>query len=311
MRGEALLQKIVDQDFVRDISKPVAEFSSLEKRSDFVAGEGMDDALDHSDKLNKDGVTALVDILGEHVEDPEKADNVTEEYRTLQNSIAENGLDAHISIKPSHIGLDVTEIDGYNFCQDNLYELADNAAEHDQFLWIDMESSDYVDETLNLYTDLLNDGFENAGVCVQSYLKRSERDIADLTEEDDAKVRLVKGAYDEPEEVAYQDWEKVGDSYRDLLEDLFESDTHTAVATHDKELIEYAKDLEEEHDKPRDEWEFQFLTGVREDLKRDLADEGYNVSDYVPYGSDWFDYSWRRVQENPGKNIPRMLKSLV
>jgi proline dehydrogenase len=310
MKGERLLQLVADQDAVRDAARPVTEHLPVEQYVPMVAGESMDDALRHTRGLDDDNVTALIDLLGEHVEDPATVARDQAEYETVQQRIAERDLDAHLSVKPSHLGLDVTDddMDAYTYCRDNLYTLAEQAAEHDRCLWIDMESTDYTQDTLDLYTDLQND-FDNVGVCIQAYLERSADDIATLTD-NDGTVRLVKGAYADDND--YDDWEQVGDVYGELLEDLFMSDTYFAVATHDEELIEYAQHLAHDDTYPQtaDDFEFQFLMGVRDDRQRELAEQGYTVSQYVPYGPDWFDYFWRRVQEKP-ENITVLAKSVA
>lgn len=308
MRGERVLQAVVDRDAVQRVARPVAEGLSMADRLQFVAGADQQDALRTARGLNDDGITALIDNLGEHVDEPAVAAAAVDEYTTLLHDVAAADLDAHLSVKPSHLGLDAAVDDPYAFCRDNVRELATAADRHDRFLWIDMESSAYTDDTLDLYTELLDD-FDNVGVCIQSYLRRSPDDIQDVVAED-GTIRLVKGAYDEPASVAYQDWDRVGDQYRALLEELFASDTSFAVATHDEELVRYAQELEQEYDRSREEYEFQFLMGVGNDLKYDLVDEGYTVADYVPYGDDWFDYFWRRVQERP-QNIRFLAESVT
>lgn len=295
MRGEGALQWLVNRDAAKHAAKwGATRFPVTEK---YVAGETIDDTTAYVDGLNGDGITALVDLLGEHVEDPDEVAQVKDEYDRLLEDIVAQDLDAHLSIKLTHLGLDVddTDVDGYSLCRENVADFIEQSATHDRFLWIDMESRDYTDTTIDMYQELV-DEFDNVGLCIQSYLERSEDDIERL-QANDGVVRLVKGAYDGDSD--FEDWEGVGDNYRELLDDLFAGDTYFAVATHDKELIDHAQKLEQKYGKSRDGFEFQFLKGVCDDEKERLVDEGYTVVEYVPYGDDAFDYFWRRVQEHP------------
>lgn len=270
----------------------------------YVGGESRDEVLDYAASLNEDGITALVDLLGEHVEDSETAEDAADEYRELQDRIVERELDAHLSVKPTHLGLDVADRDDpYAFCRDHVADLAGQADEHDRVLWLDMESTAYTDDTIRLYTDLQEE-YGNLGVCLQSYLERSGDDIDDLVDAG-GRIRLVKGAY--PTDADYTG-EELNDRYRELLETLLGSDVYVAVATHDPVLIDDALDLVDEYDRDQDTFEFQFLKGVRDDRKPELVEDGYTVTEYVPYGPDWFDYLWRRVQEDP-QNLKKVLLS--
>ncbi|MDY6777414.1 MAG: proline dehydrogenase family protein [Candidatus Nanohaloarchaea archaeon] len=260
----------------------------------FVAGETKQSAIEHVEDLNEDGIRGMVDLLGEHVEDESEADTAVREYEGLLELFEEHDLEAGLSVKPTHLGLEI----GYEYCLDNLKYLVRRAEGMDRTVWLDMESSDYTQETIDLYRELAS-RWDNVGICIQCYLKRSENDIMDLIEDEEVeeRIRLVKGAYDEPEEIAYRDAEKVSENFRSLLELLFEDAHYVAVGTHDKELVEYAKQLEEQYDRSRESFEFQFLMGVRRDLKHEIADEGYTVAEYVPYGEEWMDYYYRRVRE--------------
>lgn len=257
----------------------------------FIAGETAEQTLGHVETLNDDGITAMIDLLGEHVERKPKAENALTRYVKLLDRIEEHGVDAALSIKLTHLGLEI----GEDYCRSNVHHLVDHAADHDTFIWLDMESSDHTDETIDLYKEL-RDVHDNVGICIQSYLKRSKDDITDLLDHDGI-IRLVKGAYDEPEDIAYRGKDDVREQYRNLLEQLFAADCYFAVATHDTQLVEHTQTLEEEYGVDRDRFEFEFLMGVRNDLKRELAADGYTVSEYVPYGPEWLPYYWRRIRE--------------
>lgn len=256
----------------------------------FVAGESIDDAVAHVEDLNQDGVRGLVDLLGEHVEDPEAVEAAADEYMAVLERFDAEGVDADLSVKPTHLGLDIS----YDYCRDTLDDLVSEAARRDRFVWIDMESSDYTEDTIDLYTDLVAE-HDNVGVCIQSYLKRSEDDVKALVEEGGV-IRLVKGAYDEDPSVAYRDKTAVDENFRDLAEILFQEADDFAIATHDKDLVDHAQELEAAYDREGD-FRFQFLMGVRDDLQTDLTEDGYTVEEYVPYGDKWLEYYYRRVME--------------
>jgi proline dehydrogenase len=270
----------------------------------FVAGTTAADAIAHTRKLNDAGVTAMIDLLGEHVDRKPDAERALTRYVRLLDRIEEAEVDAQLSIKLTHLGLEI----GQDYCRSNVHHLVEHAADHDTFVWIDMESSAHTDATIDLYKEL-RDVHENVGICIQSYLHRSSDDVAELLEHD-AIIRLVKGAYDEPTDIAYRNKDRVREAYRDLLDQLFGSDAYVAIATHDTALIEYAQRLDDEHDTDPAAFEFQFLMGVRDQLQRDLADQGYNVAEYVPYGPDWLPYYWRRIRERQ-ENLVFAIKAVV
>jgi proline dehydrogenase len=268
----------------------------------FVAGEDDDGAFRRLRELNDMGATGMIDELGEHVDEREDAIEATNDYREMLEEIDERGLDGCISVKPTHLGLEVDE----GLCRDNLAELARKAEELDLFLWVDMESSKHTEETIDIYLDLLEET-EKVGVCVQCYLRRSMDDIERIAEAG-GKVRLVKGAYDEPEDIAFKDKKVVDINFRRMMQYLFAEDARFALGTHDMTLVEEAKELYEQHEPS--EFEFQFLMGLRDDLKEELIDEGYDVAEYIPYGDDWMAYYWRRVMERK-ENLFFALKAMV
>jgi len=255
--------------------------------SNFVAGETAGEAMDHVDTLNDRGVGGILNLLGEHYEKREKAAADADAYVDLANDIAECDINACLSVKPSQIGLEISD----DVFEKNLARIVDAA---DCFVWIDMEDHPTTDVTLDAYERHALETDGNTGVCVQANLKRTDEDLERLADLP-GKVRLVKGAYDEPKEIAYKKKQKVDESYREYLTCMFEAfDDGIAVGSHDPELIDLAKELHAEHGTP---FEIQKLTGVRESAQFKLAKQGYDVNQYIPYGTKWFSYFYRRVRE--------------
>jgi proline dehydrogenase len=258
--------------------------------SNFVAGETPAEALEHIETLNERGVKAILNLLGEHYEERPPADEDAAAYEDLVRDIDQSGLAACISVKPSQIGLDV----GEDVFAENLAGIVEVADEHDVFTWVDMEDHETTDATLDAYEDLTTEYGGGVGVCIQANLKRTEDDLERLAGLP-GKVRLVKGAYDEPTELAYKNKERVNQAYRDYLTYMFrEFEGGVAVGSHDPQMISLAKDLHEEYGT---DYEVQMLMGVRDDEQDDLAAEGVAVWQYVPYGDKWFSYFYRRAME--------------
>ncbi|MFB6303494.1 MAG: proline dehydrogenase family protein [Haloferacaceae archaeon] len=256
----------------------------------FVAGETMATALDHARAANEDGVKVILNLLGEHHEHRAAADAAATAYLDLLRDLDGSGLDACISIKPTQIGLGV----GSDAFRENYRRIVAAADERDRFVWCDMEDSSTTDATLDAFEAVATEFPDRCGVCVQANLRRTRADVERLAGLP-GKVRLVKGAYREPEDIAHTDREAVNEAYRDLLALLFrEHDGGIAVATHDPEMIKHAVGLGEDHDVP---FEFQMLMGVREAAQRELAAQGHEVWQYAPYGSDWLAYFYRRLRE--------------
>jgi proline dehydrogenase len=254
--------------------------------SNFVAGETPSAALEHVGELNDRGVAGILNLLGEHYEDPANAEGDTEEYMDLVRMIDSRDVDACISVKPSQLGLDVSD----DLFAENFARIVEST---ETFIWIDMEDHTTTDVTLDVFEEHALETDGNVGVCVQANLTRTGEDLERLADLP-GKVRLVKGAYDEPAELAHKDKDTVDAVYRDLLEYAFRQfDDGIAVGSHDPEMISHARELHEEYRTP---YEIQMLMGVRENTQFDLADE-VPVYQYVPYGSKWFSYFYRRVRE--------------
>ncbi|WP_101295303.1 proline dehydrogenase family protein [Halegenticoccus soli] len=256
----------------------------------FVAGETPPEALDHARRANEDGVKVILNLLGEHYRAREPADEDAAAYLRLIEDIAATDLDACVSVKPSQIGLDV----GEDVFRRNYRDVVARGVDRGVFVWCDMEDHTTTDATLNAYEELAREFDGGVGVCVQANLRRTREDLDRLADVP-GKVRLVKGAYDEPADIAYTRKEEVNEAYREDLEFAFERfDGGIAVGSHDPAMIDHAIALHEEHGTP---FEIQMLMGVREDAQRELAARGYDVWQYAPYGGKWFSYFYRRVRE--------------
>ncbi|ELY60131.1 proline dehydrogenase [Natronococcus amylolyticus DSM 10524] len=271
--------------------------------STFVAGETPADALEHVRTLNEREVAGILNLLGEHYEDPSDATADTNAYVELIDSIAASDLDACISVKPSQIGLGVDE----ETFERNLIEIVDYGANRGVFVWVDMEDHTTTDATLDAYEALVRRHGGGAGVCLQANLERTREDLERLADVP-GKVRLVKGAYDEPEEIAYTDKDRVDEVYRELVEYMFESfDDGIAIGSHDPAAVARARELHQIHGTP---YEIQMLTGVRTDAQYELAAQGVDVYQYVPYGSRWLSYFYRRVRERR-ENLTFALRAIL
>jgi proline dehydrogenase len=271
--------------------------------SRFVAGETPAGAIERAEALNDRGVKAILNLLGEHYHERPPADDDAHAYHDLVRDIAGSDVDACISVKPSQIGLDVGD-DVFRENFDGIVEVAD---EHDVFVWVDMEDHETTDATLDAFEQTATDYGGKVGVCIQANLKRTEEDLERLADLP-GKVRLVKGAYDEPSDIAYTRKERVNEAYRDYLEYMFrEFDGGIAVGSHDPAMIAHAADL---HDEYGTDYEVQMLMGVREDAQTDLAAEGVEVWQYVPYGGKWFSYFYRRAMERK-ENLLFALRAVI
>ena len=235
-----------------------------------------------------------LDHLGESVQSEEGADKATDDYILILDRLAaESGVAATISIKPTQIGLAIDR----DLCLKNMRRLAESARAHDNFVRMDMEASCYVDATLSVFYGL-SDEFDNIGAVIQSYLRRSEEDVRELAIRA-VPVRLCKGAYKEPSDVAFQKKQEIDDSYVRLLEILMDSEAPVGIATHDDLMIDAGKRLIQQHSDRAAPVEYQMLYGVRRDMQAQLVEEGYGMRIYIPYGNEWYPYFMRRMAERP------------
>ncbi len=262
----------------------------------YIAGSRLDDAYAVVGRLNaQDRCSATIDVLGEDSVDREQVGDAQSLYLEALRGIQERGLDCGISVKLSEMGL---RFDAAG-CREVMRGLAGDARERGLYLRIDMEDSSVTSATLDVYRELRR-GFDNVGIVIQSCLRRSERDVAGLIEEGIADVRLCKGIYVEPEDIAYRDPAGIDASYLRLLTRLVESDAaRVGIATHDPRLVAAAEALIRRHALPKERYEFQMLLGVATRLRRELVARGHPLRVYVPFGERWHAYSMRRLRENP------------
>ncbi|HEX2091514.1 MAG TPA: proline dehydrogenase family protein [Longimicrobiaceae bacterium] len=265
----------------------------------FVAGDTVEEAVGAARELNRQGLSVSLDYLGEAVASREEATAATEmAIRTLER-IAGEGIDSNISIKPTQLGLDIDE----EFCRANVERVLERArelgdGEGEIFVRLDMESSDYTERTVALVETLWANGFRNVGTVLQSYLRRTPDDLERLIALG-SRVRLVKGAYKEPEPVAFQDKAEVDRMFLEEMQTLLTRGHYPAIATHDEAIIDATRRFAWEHGVSKDSFEFQMLYGIRRDLQTRLREEGYKVRVYVPFGDSWYPYLMRRLAERP------------
>src|SRR6267142_7006281 len=261
----------------------------------FVAGETVDSGVAALKSLNAAGLTASLDLLGESVHNAAEAQAARDTYLETLDRIRAAGADANVSVKLTQMGLDIDEA----LCVANMRAIIGKAKQYGSFARIDMEQSTYTAKTLQLFTDVFYPEFGNAvGVVLQSYLRRTLADV-DAMIALGARVRLCKGAYQEPEDVAFPRKSDVDANYVACLERLLELGHYPGIATHDVAIIDHAKAFTKQRGIPAERFEFQMLYGVRRDLQYRLRREGYNMRVYVPFGTHWYPYLMRRLAERP------------
>ena len=260
----------------------------------YVAGETIDEALKQIQLLNKKGFCATIDILGEHTKDPNEAKQIALDYCLLYKNISNSHLDCNISIKPTHIGLSIS----YNQAINNLETILDSAKKHNNFLRLDMESSKYTEQTIQMYR-YCKSKYENVGIVIQSYLIRSQNDIKLLANKN-FNSRICKGIYKEPTSLALQDHLEIKNNFLLLAKLMAKKGAYSGLATHDQDIIDQWLYWAENNNIPKDQFEFQVLYGVpMQGRLESLIENGFKVRVYVPFGPNWFDYSIRRLKENP------------
>ncbi len=267
----------------------------------WISGKEVGEALEVAKGLNRKGMGAILNYLGEDVIERPIAESHAEEYFALQRLITDNRMDACVSVKLTQIGLRIDE----KLAEEKAELLASQAETLNQMLWLDMEGSKFTERTLEIYHSLLG-RHDNVGLALQAYMKRSEADLKSLIGWG-GRVRLVKGAYREPPDLVYESRNEVRNNYSKLMRTLFEKGDNFAIGTHDSVLIDEARELAKSH---RPKFEFEMLKGIRDELKMELVHEGYRVVDYIPYGDQWYDYSMRRIREHPS-NIWLLLRSFL
>ena len=271
----------------------------------FVAGESLDAAIPVLRRLNDDGLLTNTTLLGEGVRAEAETRAVVDSYREVLDRIRTEQLRTNVALKLTHLGLSIDE----ELARNNLAELVAHAASVRNFVRIDMEESAHVEATLRIYRRLREDGHDNLGAVLQAYLFRSEADLAELLPLA-PNLRLVKGAYLEPPEVAYPKKSDVDAAYVRLLEASLSGSAFTAVATHDEALIEHAIAFTREHRIPNERYHFQMLYGIRPRLQLDLVRRGFDVLVATPYGPEWYRYLMRRLAERPA-NLLFLVRNLA
>jgi len=284
---------IVDRALVRllpAVPKPVVR--RISER--YIAGEELDDALRVVRRLNAEGKMATIDVLGEEITNADEARAIADAYRKTFEALDRGRLDSNVSVKPTALGLKL----GYDLFRENLESVVAHAAERGNFVRIDMEDSSTTDDTLRLYRELRAAGHENVGIVLQGRLKRTIEDVRELAELR-PNVRLCKGIYLEPAEIAFRDSAAVRASFVQALDALWDAGCYVGVATHDERLLEQTRERVAARGFTRAEYEFQMLLGVRPALGDELVRQGHRLRIYTPFGRHWYDYSLRRLQENP------------
>jgi proline dehydrogenase len=272
---------LLDRALVRvlpAVPKPVVQLFS----SRYIAGSTLDDAVRVVRRLNAEGMSATIDVLGEEIAHADEARAIARAYRDVFAAIDREQLDANVSVKLTALGLALS----YDLCKENLLDVLSQG----RFVRIDMEDATTTDATLRVYRDLRESGHDNVGVVLQAYLRRTLDDVRALSDLKPS-VRLCKGIYVEPPSLAYTDADSIRASFVQCMDALLDAGAYVAAATHDEALIREAL--------ARDVPELQMLLGVREERARELVADGRRVRIYVPFGEQWYAYSLRRLQENP------------
>ena len=263
----------------------------------FVAGEELTDAVAAIRQLNQKQIRASFDHLGESISSEAETRAEVQEYTHVLEAISNQALDSNVSVKLTQLGLDISP----QLCYQNTRSIIEAAARYGNFVRIDMEDSTKTDATLDVFRRLRGE-FDNVGIVVQSYLYRTEKDIDELLALG-ARIRLCKGAYKEPESVAFQDKRDVDANYIKLMQKLLVSGIYHGIATHDEQMIAAAKNFVRERGISPHSFEFQMLYGVRRDLQKALVKEGFNMRVYVPFGTEWYPYFMRRLAERPANAL--------
>lgn len=275
---------------------PLVPKSIIRKVSSrYIAGDSLHDAARCVRMLNQEGAMATVDVLGEYITNIDEADENMRYSCEVIRTIAREKIDSNLSIKLTSLGLGLDNTK----CEANVREILETAKEHGNILVrFDMEDSHYTTLTIDLY-DTLRKEFSNVGIVLQAYLRRTEADIQRLCAGGFTHVRLCKGIYIEPEDIAFKGRDEIRENFAKCLDLLFSQGAYVGIATHDEVVVDSAKQIINKHTRGRDQYEFQMLLGVRESMRRTLIKEGHRLRVYVPFGADWYGYSVRRLKENP------------
>lgn len=275
----------------------------------YIAGKTLDDAIQVSKNLNDKGILVTLDLLGEFINNLDEAKANKDAYLEIIDTAEKNNNKGNYSIKPTFFGLLIDK----ETCYQYLKEVINKAASYGNFIRIDMEDSSCIDLEIELFRRLKQEFPKNVGFVFQAYMKRTLDDIKNLsdlnTKEQPLNIRLCKGIYTEPAEIAYKGYENINKHYIEQMDFLLKNGFYTAIATHDRPLIDKAYELIEKYEVPKDMYEFQMLYGVTPNLREEIINKGHKMRVYVPYGEKWFGYSTRRLKENP-KMASHIIKAL-
>ncbi len=292
--SKGVLHHLLEMPLLSSVSYSIAK--------NWIAGITIKDAISASELANSKGFGAIINYLGEELEDAKDVGRSVEEYKNLLDSIKTNNVDGCISVKLTQLGLNIDK----ELCRKNLEGIVKHAKRLKIFVWVDMEGSEFTSGTIDVYCSVFSKN-KNLGLCVQSCLRRSLQDLRRLVKIG-GKIRLVKGAYNEPAKIAFKSKEEIDHSYLKLMAHLFKnSGSIFSIATHDDKLVYKALELDRKY---RKNIEFGMLKGIRDKLKLELVGAGYKVTEYIPYGEDWLPYSIRRIREKPS-NLFLLFRSLI
>lgn len=275
----------------------------------YIAGEKMEDGIEVSRKLNQENIEVTIDLLGEFISSLDQAEENKNQYLEIIERFTSENIQGNFSLKPTMFGMLIDQ----EICYQHLREIIAKAVEKNSFIRIDMEDSQCVDAELFLFKKLKSEFSGHVGLVVQAYLKRTLDDLTDFSKFPSnghpLNFRLCKGIYVEPKQIAYKDYQEVRNHYLQNLEFMFRNKMYAGIATHDKFLVEEAMKLIEKYQVPKSMYEFQMLYGVTPELRKSIVQQGHLMRVYVPFGKQWFNYSTRRLKENP-KMANHILKAL-
>lgn len=310
MRWRGVIMEVITRDFFLFLSKSsilnrlARNWGSSIATGKIIGGKDFESSIPIIRGLNEQGLTVTVDHLGEFVDSKEVARERTQECIRAIQTIAQEKLESHVSLKMTSLGLDID----LDLVRENMTSILDTAEQHQVMVTIDMEDEVRCQKTLDLFKEF-RQRYEYVSTVLQAYLYRTERDLEELNQYNPF-FRLVKGAYKESPEVAYPDKKDVDENYKKLIKKQLLSGHYTAIATHDDKMIQFTKDIVNEHNIGKDRFEFQMLYGMRNKTQLELVKEGYNMRVYLPYGDDWYGYFMRRLAERPA-NIAFAFKGMT
>lgn len=259
----------------------------------YIAGETLEDARRVVKNLNNHKVCATIDVLGEEIQKKGEALQALEMYKQVLQDIDRENLNSNISVKPTHLGLKI----GKEFCFNNFKILLEEAQKYKNFVRIDMEDSSCIDDTIELCLNLKKE-YDSVGTVIQAYMRRSEADVKMLAKKG-VGLRICKGIYNEPKQIAFKHPDEIRDNFKKLVEIMLDHGVYIGIATHDNQLIDHAYDVIARRNLQFSQYEFQMLLGVKPDVRRSIVSDGHCLRVYVPFGEEWFGYSTRRLKENP------------